>query len=263
METNTTHNSANNENVISHRQRQLNEDVNPLLKSSQLIINSVDDNFVVGRQKSGQLSKMGPNRIVGLSFKDRTVQAMKERFLDNFVKYYEVDKKGYPFSIRLNSSTSQPTLKFTVRLDFTLQVIDPCPIVEGNVTSLLECVLQDLKKLVDMTTSRFLVQYSNDAKLTLQANLDNFTPPPYLRLIAGAVDVGPDAEALVVLRQVEEEEIRLQGVGVDTAVNTAKAIGTVLQEKVPSQIEDHHAAKMVPLHSLIQRLSSGNTPPES
>lgn len=246
-------NSVKNKTEIhsfTHNQRKNSDDVNPLLISSDEIIESKNANFIVGKRKSGKLVNL--NEKSSSSFMER----FKQKLADDYVKYYEVDKKQYLISKSYSFQTSQATLYFNVTFNFYLKVKDACHIVENNITSLLGCIDLQLNRFGAEISSKYLVAYTNDAKSALQQNFDVFVMPDYLQFTPGLVEVSPDKNAIEYLRNIEERDIKMQSAGADTAVNTVIAVGSVLEQKAPLQIEDHHINKLLTVENYINNISS-------
>jgi len=233
-------NSANIQSAsrtITHNMRDKASDVNPLLQSSSEAIVSADDNFVVGRQKTGQLHNIVPG--FKLSFKDS--------WFNGIDKYYEVDKRTYPFVVRFEGMASaQATFKFNVSLEFTLQVVDPCVVVQEKYTSMLDCILLDLKRSVYDITSRFLVQKTDEARMALQTALLSFNCPSFLKLSWGIVDIMPDAQAAKMLRDLEQKNLEIALIGKKTEIDSAIALSSKVTEVYTANVEDHEIQKHLP-----------------
>jgi hypothetical protein len=223
--------------TITHNKRDKASDVNPLLQSSSEIIVSADDNFIVGRQKGGQLHNIVPG--FKLSFKDN--------WFNGIEKYYEVDKRSYPFVVPFDGMASaQATFKFNVSLEFTLQVVDPCAVVKENYTSLLDCILLDLKRSVYDITSRFLVQKTDEARMSLQTALMSFNCPPFLKMNCGVVDIMADAAATKMLRELEQKNLEMALIGKKTEIDSAMALSSKVTEVYTNNVEEHEIQKHLP-----------------
>lgn len=236
--------------IYSHNQRKNSDDVNPLLIKSNEKIDSKNDNFIVGKRQSGKLVNLSEKSSASL------IERAKQKLTDDYVNYYEVDKKQYSISKSYSFQTSQSTLYFDVCFNFYLKVKDPCPIVENNITSLLSCIDLQLRRFGAETSSKYSVAHTNDAKSALQQNFDVFLMPDYLQFTPGLVEVSPDKNAIEYLRNIEGRDIKIQSVGADSAVNTAIAVGSVIEQKVPLQIEDHHINKLLPVDGYINSITS-------
>lgn len=223
--------------TITHTQRAKSSDVNPLLQSSSQAIVSADDNYVVGRQKMGGLHNIVPG--FKLSFKDS--------FFNSLDKYYEVDKRSYPFVVTFNEMASaQATFKFAVSIEFTLKVVDPCVVVKENHTSLLDCILMDLKNAVYDITSLFLVKNTDEARMKLRTTLNSFNCPAFLKMNFGIVDIMPDAAATKMLRELEQKNLEVALIGKKTEIDSANAISTKVTEVVINNVEEHQIQKRIP-----------------
>jgi hypothetical protein len=232
--------------TIAHKQRDSSDDVNPLLQSSPYPIVSDDDNYVVGRQRGGQLHSIVPGFKLSL----------KDKLLNPIEKYYEVDRRSYPFVIRFDETPSaQATFKFIVTLEFNLKVLDPCAIVSENHTSMLHCIRLDLKRCVHDVTSRFLVQNTDDARLALHAALNSFGPPAFLQMVLGVVDVMPDQRAAQMLSELHAKDLKVALIGTQTELNTATGIGDKIAASAAQAVEEHQLAKQVP--GLVDKLLKG------
>lgn len=237
--------SQSGSRTITHKHRSKSDDVNPLLRSATHEIVSADDNFIVGRQKKGQLHNIVPG--FSLSFRDKMFNGLE--------KYYEVDKRNYPFSITFREAPSaQATFKFDVTVEFSLKVIDPCVIVRENHTSLLDCILQDMKSTVHSVTSRFMVQKAAEASLLLQTAIASFDCPPYLKMTAGVVDISADAAASKMLRELEQKDLEMALISKKGEIET----GIVLTDRLvqlAQNIEDHELQKQLPKEKIIGMVS--------
>lgn len=222
---------------ISHNQRARSADVNPLLLTSPQPIISDDDNYIVARQTGGQLHLMVPG------FK----LPFKEKFFNRIDKYYEVDKRSYPFELKFTDMPSaQATFKFAVTVEFTLKVKDPCVIVKEILTSMLDCILLDLKRCIDDVTSRFLVQKSGEVRMSLQMALTSFNCPPFLQMVCGMVTVEPDAAARKMLSEIDAKELAVDVIGTRTEVKTAEGIGDKIAGNVVENLEEHQLQGHIP-----------------
>lgn len=234
--------------TITHNKRDKSSDVNALLQSSSQLIVSADDNYIVGRQKGGQLHNIGPG--FKLSFKDG--------WFNGIEKYYEVDKRSYPFVVTFKEMASaQATFKFNVALEFTLKVVDPCVVVKENYTSMLDCILQDLKCAVYDITSRFLVQRTDEARMALQTALVSFNCPAFLKMNCGIVDIMPDDAAAKMLRELEQKNLEVALIGKKTEIDSANAISTKVTEAVTNNVEEHEIQRQLP--NLIGRVLNNET----
>jgi hypothetical protein len=232
--------------TITHNQRLKSADVNPLLQSSSQPITSAEDNFVVGRQAGAQLHNIVPG------FK----LPFKERFFNAIEKYYEVDKRSYPFVVAFqNMPSAQATFKFNVTVEFNLKVIDPCVIVRDNATSMLDCILLDLKRCVHDVTSRFLVQNTDETRMALQTALNSFRCPAYLQMVCGVVDIMPDEAATKMLRELEEKNLKVAIIGTRTEVVSAQNLGDKIASSVADNLEEHQLQKQIP--GLVQKVLNG------
>lgn len=223
--------------TITHNARAKSSDVNPLLQSSPQPLTSPDDNFIVGRQADGRLSNIVPGFRLPI----------KERFLNPFQKYYEVDKRSYPFALVLNNMPSaQATFKFNVSLEFSLKVVEPCAIVQNNCTSLLDCIMLDLRRCVHDITGKFLVQDVKAARSELQSALLSFGVPAYLKIVFGAIEVAPDEDAAKMLHELERKHMELQVIEGRAQVGVAQRVGEKIVDKAAEGIEDHQIHKLLP-----------------
>lgn len=223
--------------TITHNQRAKSSDVNPLLQSSPQPITSADDNFIVGRQANGKLSNVVPG--FRLPF--------KEKFLNPLEKYYEVDKRSYPFALILgNMPSAQATFKFNVSLEFNLKVVEPCAVVQDNCTSLLECIMLDLRRCVHSVTGKFLVQDVGQAITELQAALLSFNVPPFLQIVFGVIGVEPDEDAARMLHELERKQIELQLIGSRGERGAAQRVIDKIVDKAADGIEEHQIQKLLP-----------------
>lgn len=223
--------------TITHNQRAKSSDVNPLLQSSPQPITSADDNFIVGRQADGKLSNVVPG--FKLSF--------KEKFLNPLGKYYEVDKRSYPFALSLgNMPSAQATFKFNVILEFNLKVVEPCAVVQDNCTSLLDCIMLDLRRCVHGVTGKFLVQDVGQASTELQAALLSFNGPPFLQIVFGVIGVAPDEDAARMLHELERKQMELELIGSRGEVGAAQRVVDKIVDKAADGIEEHQIQKLLP-----------------
>lgn len=223
--------------TITHNQRAKSSDVNPLLQSSPQPITSADDNFVVGRQADGKLRNIVPG--FKLSF--------KEKFLNPVEKYYEVDRRAYSFAINLgNTPSAQATFKFNVTLEFNLKVVEPCAVVQDNCTSLLECIMLDLKRCVHSVTGKFLVQDVGKATTELQTELLSFNGPPFLQIVFGVIGVAPGEDAARMLHELERKQIELELIGSRGEVGAAQRVVDKIVDKAADGIEEHQIHKLLP-----------------
>lgn len=223
--------------IISHNQRAKSSDVNPLLQSSEQPITSAADNFIVGRQADGKLS----NVIPGFKL------PFKEKWFKPFKKYYEVDKSSYLFTLELlNTPSAQPTIKFNVILEFNLKVIEPCAVVQDNCTSLLDCIMLDLKRCVHDVTSKFSVQAVGQASTELQTALLSFNSPPFLRIVFGVIEVAPDRDAASKMREMEGKQMELDVIDSRGAVGVKQQYVNKIVGKAADGLEEHQIQKLVP-----------------
>jgi hypothetical protein len=223
------------ENVIVHKQRQIRDDVNPLIKSSAQSINNLYDNFMVVKLKDGQV----------MLASDVSKNGFFKNMFNGVVKFYEVDKRRYPFALEISSPTHQASFKYTVTMEFEINVIDPCTIVSQSITSLLESVTTDLKRMASEVTMQYSIEETKRAAELLRDRLDAFRAPPYVFFWPGVVDVAPDSAALKMLRQIEEERLRLRGEQVRANVGVAESVATSITQKAGELIEDHQVARVV------------------
>jgi len=229
--------SPSTSRTITHNQRNKSSDVNPLLQSSSQAIVSADDNYVVGRQKGGQLHNIVPG--FKLSFKDGLFNSID--------KYYEVDKRTYPFVVSFDEMPSaQATFKFNVKTELTLKVMDPCIVVKENYTSMLDCILMELKSTVYSITSRFLVQKTDEARMSLQTALISFNCPEFLKMTCGIVDIMPDLAAAKMLRELEEKNLAVALIVNQTEIDTVTALGSKATEAYTNSVEEHEIKKHFP-----------------
>lgn len=234
--------------TITHIQRAKSADVNPLLQSSPEVLKSPDDNFIVARQSNGALHHIVPEFKLPL----------KERLFKPLVKYYEVDKRSYPFEVELpDVPSAQATFKFNVKLEFSLKVVDPCAIVRDNHTSLLDCIMLDLKRCVHDVTSRFLVQNTEDTRLALKTALLSFGCPAYLQMVCGVVKVMPDEEATRMVRTLEAKNLEVAIIGTQTEVESAREVGRKITGSVADNLEDHQL--QAPINALLNQVT-GKSP---
>jgi hypothetical protein len=237
MTTGNTGNALPVARVITHKVRDNTSDVNSLLQSSSEMILSADDNFIVGRQKAGQLHNLTPG------FK----LPFKEKYFNAIEKYYEVDKRRYPFIVTFDDMPSlQATFKFRVKLEFTLQVTDPCMIVKENLTSLLDCVRMDLKNTIYSVSSGFLVQRTGEARMALHTALTSFQSPSFLKITMGVVDIMPDEAATKMLRELEQKNLDVALISKKTTIDSANALSTKITDTVANDIEEHMIQKQIP-----------------
>ena len=235
--------------TISHVQRAKSDDVNPLLQSSSEAITSADDNYIVGRQSNGALHHIVPGFKLPL----------KERLLKPLGKYYEVDKRSYQFAVTLpNMPSAQATFKFNVTLEFKLKVVDPCAIVREPHTSLLECIMLDLKRCVHDVTSRFHVKEADATRTALQTALHSFSYPAFLQMVCGVVDVMPDQEAARMMRTLEAKSLEVDVIGTQTEVDSAREVGKKITSAVVDNLEDHQL--QAPINALVSQVLPGRSP---
>lgn len=223
--------------TITHNQRAKSSDVNPLLQSSPQPITSADDNFIVGRQADGKLSHIVPGFKLSL----------KEKFLNSLEKYYEVDKRSYPFVLILgNMPSAQSTFKFTVSLEFNLKVVEPCAVVRENCTSLLDCIMLDLRRCVHGVTGKFHVRDVGQAETELQTALNSFNVPSFLQIVFGVIGVEPDEHAKHLLHELERQKMELELVGSRGEIAAAQGVIDKIVVKAADGIEDHQIQKLLP-----------------
>lgn len=221
--------------TISHNQRAKSSDVNPLLQSSSQVIVSADDNYVVGRQKMGQLHNIVPG--FKLSF--------KEGFFNSFGKYYEVDKRTYPFDVTFNEMASaQATFKFNVKIEFTLKVVDPCIVVKENLTSLLDCIQMDLKNMVCDITSLYPVRKTYEARMSLVNALISFNCPSFLEMNCGIVDIKPDADAFKMLRELEQQNLEVELITKKEQIDSKQVFSKKRIQNIEN-LEEHEIPKLI------------------
>lgn len=223
------------ETLVVHKQRRIRDDVSPLIKFSDREINNLYDNYIVVKLKDGQV----------MLADDVSKNGFFKNLFNGMVKYYEVDKHRYPFALEISSPTHQASFKYTVTLEFEINVSDPVFIVRQGITSLLESVTTDLKRMASDVTIQFSIEETKLAAKELTARLDLFEAPKFLNFRPGVVDVAPDLDALKMLRQIEEERLRLRGQQVRTNVGAAEAVATSVLERAGSLVEEHEIAKVV------------------
>ncbi len=214
---------------IVHRNRKPEDDVNPLLRSSEAPLNDVDGNFVVAQMRNGSLRNLLDKPL-----------SMGERLTRAASKYFEVDRRRYPMLVRFPAPTNQSSFRFDVSFEFELAVIDPCPIVESRTTSLMECVLTDLKRLATAITEGFDIENSKAASIALSRAFDAMQPPSFLSFRPGVVHVAPDAEASIMLRKIEEERLRIREQEARMRVEAAAAVASTVAQKAAESVEDHN-----------------------
>jgi hypothetical protein len=184
--------------------------------------------------------------------------SFKGSWLNGIDKYYEVDKRAYPFVVTFNEMASaQATFKFNVAIEFTLKVVAPCVVVKENYTSLLDCILLDLKRSVYDITSRFLVQKTDEARMSLQTALVSFNCPAFLKMNCGIVDIMPDAAAAKMLRELEQKNLEVALIGKKTDIDSANALSTKVTEAYTNNEEEHEIQKHFP--SLIGKVLNNET----
>ena len=227
--------------MIVHDMRSDSDDVNPLIKESRLPLSNENGNFIVGKQKNGQLHNIVP----GFSL------PLKDRLLNNFDAYYEVRRKSYPFVMKFNDLPSaQVTLNFNVQIEFQLAVIDPVPIVADRTTSFLDCIRHNLKRNIDRVASRYEVRQIKEAQAELQKILDAFQCPPYLKWTCGLVKITPDDRTLKKLRELDEKQLDIAVIAANTERKVATELSGKITQSTVDNIEDHQLAKLSPLRSL-------------
>jgi hypothetical protein len=245
--------------TITHKDRKKSSDVNPLQQSSSQPIVSLDDNFVVGRQKSGQLHNIDRN------FK----LTLRDKLLNGIEKYYEVDKRSYPFEIKFYGLASKKaTQTFDVTLEFSLQVSNPCMIVEGNHTSLLNCVELDLKHFVSHIARCYDVENTEGARYALQQKFEKrvvesdglqqkfenteleinepellkqfspFTCPDFLEMKFRIASIMPDEASLKKLRELQDQSMDRHLIDKNTEIETRVAAGKKFTAVAVDSIED-------------------------
>lgn len=225
----TNGNGATAIKQIVHKNRKLEDDVNPLLRSSDAPLTDVDGNFIVAQMRNGSLRNLLKAPL-----------SMGERLTRAAVKYFEVDRRRYPFLVRFPAPTNQSSFRFEVSFEFELTVTDPCPIVESRTTSLLECVLTDLKRLATATTEGFDIENSKAASIALSRAFDAMQPPSFLSIRSGVVHIAPDTEASIMLRKIEEERLRIREQETRMRVEAAAAMATTVVQKAGESVEDHN-----------------------
>lgn len=226
---------ANLAHSFKRSEKNLTDDVNPLIKSSPVKIDNLNENFIVLRTSNGDLKRLGARNSDGL---------MKKLF-QRVEKYYEVDSRPYSFMMHFYSPTAQISYNYTVSLEFELQVADPCKIVELTIVSLLNCVARDLKKLATLATERYEIKDSMAAVKALRATFESFQPPTFLVFKPGEVNAELDDVAKGIIRNIEEAEIRGLEARAQANVGMAQAILNKYQEGAGDHVGDDRIGIMV------------------
>jgi len=233
---------------ITHTHRRDHDDVNPFLRDSTAPLPNRDENYIVVKQKNGDLHHQARGFQLGI----------KDRIFNGIATYYEVSKKSYLFRIEFsNVPSEQATMNFNVAVDFSLSVKDPVAIIENGITSMLDCVRHKLKLEVTRVLREQNVRNTAQACAQLQKELTSFECEPYLKWSTPVVTINADDQALAMLRQIEQKRLEIEAIAAQSDSNLAKQASAAMTEKIVQvtvdNLEDHQIAKMAPPGQLFQR----------
>lgn len=219
--------------------REPTSDFDPVISSSVQPITNLLGHYIVCKRRDGTFQDVS-NRPIGIA----------SRLLNPPTAYFEIVKQSLPFVISFRASSSQ-IFRFSITLNFEIQVSDPVAIAEQQPKGLRCLVDLDLQRLMASIASRYQIDQSADVMREIQDALNVYKAPSPIRFRPGVVSVVPDGEAAERIRQIDIAEIEMKRVAIQKEMEFKAAAADAHNEKVKSVIEDHHVEEK--LRSLSQR----------
>ncbi|HMH50253.1 MAG TPA: hypothetical protein VK548_08480 [Candidatus Acidoferrum sp.] len=162
-----------------------------------------------------------------------------ERVFGGYKAFYLVDISRRIMSETYRAPSSQQAFAFDTVVSWTVVVSDPGRVIEHGIRDLRTLFNTMGQNAVANTARSFTVHDCAKAEAAVRAAVMHLKIDPALSIIDVAVQMRPEADALKLLRSVQEEEMRVAAINAQSNVEAAARDGAKKALSTPEDLLAH------------------------